>query len=948
MKKGTGIPSYTQKTKETVQPRKYNFRNRDLRLPEEKEKALTQLEKARRLQQNQSSYSETNILGGDPYMRPGQPYYVNQPFVNQSYDNQPYYTNNINSSQINEGGYSEFNNMMEMDDAFNLSTLDDSSSFTNEVEYDEDEEFNVDATFGGFPGKAPKQTLMIKNAKIKGYFGDKNTFQKITKDASTVVNKSLLVSTFLFNFADDIFIKVVRPTNYLQCNQSVFNYPISETRKNFTVEKVEANIVKLNNQALDYKKHILNSLSHKDSGYESKTRTYNVPEDVVEETLRFAARGAAYLNKVYTKAALLLKKLVDKAGNTSYQSLEHHLYEGDYSDLFAFNVLRYLYKIDSEKDIRITKDKDLGKQLKTGDTKILYRKTKTKGKKQVEAVPGVEYYGKNSNNPTKEYKIDDKTALNAFKDTEGIKDLEEDDMKTLESGARSNNSRAKKPKQIKKKSKQSYDKYEVFLKPTRGTKILLFTEPNVFLYQMNYAVAKGLSILMKVGVVPEKIITNLKICSVYTGAIYKLSATKNSLKVSPDTSCKSYSIMKQPSWTQCSVILDIFPFINQSDEISKAINMYISKYPEAVFKTEKYEFSGERHLSGMLKNCKKLLEAAWLDEVLKTYSDQLDAITKLGCNTPSTFAKVSSIKKMKLYNKDATVKEYENAVKNSTLKDTEITPMNPKPKLQTFEYGQFGLTDDVSITYYKEGINHTNKTLVFNTDEYIEAATKDLYKHKKLQIPLLYRSDDINRTRKFLGKKDLYSSEGTIAHDLEYVYDRTNCPFPENTQFPTFEQRVSDLVANNTDNLASYILSTFVKQFESYYKTNRFNTNKNTYLTDLTSFDITGINNATNCLIEAIDNGEIEIDKNKNVNFAEVLGSLFRYIFGDRKLTESDKTKANQETLTEWFKDILSNPTLAASITTSEEDTVLGDLIECLVNQVNKNPKRVTIKIKDD
>lgn len=944
MRKGPGVPSYTQKTKETTQPRKYNFRTRETQLSQDKEKALTKLEKARKLHQMQRpSMSMSTINTGYDDGDTSEDQFEEEDYENfnlqfgQGNDNESYnityFNNNIPYENLNPNMLQDLNQLK----------LSDESESKMELEVSiEDQEFeSKEPTKMPTVDNIPKQSLSIKNAKIKKYYDDQNSFETIQNDALTVVHKTMLVSSFIFNFADDIFMKVIRPTNYLQCNQSVFNYPITNTRKQFSVKQVEQNIKALNTQVLNYKTHVLGSLGKIKQQGNGQEISYNVPADVVHETLRFAARGASYMNKVYSKALKLLDTLVSDAGYNTYPSLEHHLYEGDYSDLFAFNVLRYLFRIDTDKNIEIKGIKDVSKGLKKGDSTVLYKTTNKKEREGKATVPAQRYIGQNSKNPTQMFEFNDMYT--------GKDDIKEDDLNSIFAGVSSNHSYAKKPskrsvKRAIKKGKQYYDTVEVFLKPTRGTKLLLFSEPNVFMYNLNYAVAKGLSILMKIGVVPEKIITNLKICSLYTGAIYKLSATKNSLKISPDTSCKSYAIMKQPSWTQNTVILDLLPFKSQSSQIETVINLYSKQYPSALFNADKYKFSKEKYLPAVERNCMKLLITAWSGNVLNSYINQLDSIKKLACQTPLTFVKASTKIKLQNYNYIADAFEYPEKRIEGEIKTNGFQFMADPPRLPKFKFGQFGLSDDININYYKEGVNYTNKTLVKSAEEYIAAAETDLVEYPILQIPLLHRGDTLRRTKNYLGAEDLDSSNGTLE-DISYEYNDSSVPFPKEILARNFQNKVKDIATSTKGNIGTYIISTFVEYWRNYYMKNPFNTNIYSYLSGLVQDEVTRVVRANEALQKVLKN----IDgpyQDHEVDYKTALGSIFRFIFCDSKLNNYNTKPVTNEELTYFFDELAHELNIYNNIIDSQPDNVFGELIKFLVERVKNIPSRRLVKLK--
>ena len=180
-----------------------------------------EMEKSRRYKGTQlNGFNQVNNILNDPFIRAPQN------------NNQNYYQNNISPEHVNANG---FENMSEF-------AMDEGSNTMDEIYYD-NQELGRDESYDIPEGLVtPKESLTIGNAIEMHQYNDADEFESIRNDATTVVNKTMIVSTFLFNFADDIFMKVLRQVDYTQCNQSVFNYPVSDKRENFAISKVEANI----------------------------------------------------------------------------------------------------------------------------------------------------------------------------------------------------------------------------------------------------------------------------------------------------------------------------------------------------------------------------------------------------------------------------------------------------------------------------------------------------------------------------------------------------------------------------------------------------------------------------------------------------------------------------------------------------------------------------------
>lgn len=779
------------------------------------------------------------------------------------------------------------------------------------------------------PKSIPKNVLTLHNAIKMSKYGDKDSFLITQNDAINVVNKTLITSAMMFTFSDDIFMKVVRPTTDLKCNQSVFNYPISITRKNFSIIKVQDNLVKLNTNVMNYKKLVLESLGYKP---ESDNKTYNVPKDVINDTLRFAARGAAYMNIVYKKAEELLFKLVKEGGPRVYPSIEHHLYEGDYSDLFAFQVLRYLYKADTEKEITITKNRDMGKGLVKENTSKILKKTRIRAFKQ----ESQEYYGDYSSNPSELLTVQEGAEMDALA---GMEEMTENEAnRPIKMQISSDHSKADDNKPTKAELLKSLSK-DLFLKPTRGTKILLATEPNVFLYKLNYAVAKGISILINTGIIPEKIITNLRLVSLYTGAIYKLSSTKRNLSITVDRRDKSYAVMKQQTWSQTALFVDTYPLVNQNDEMKSVLQKYAAKYPTCFFNTTKYHFSGEQYIRGVFKNTSNLIELSFKGEYRKQYMDQLSYIVDLCCRSPMTFCKVDKPSVLKHYNGIAKKIEYSDVKYDVLSASKELVLFEKEPRLPTYVYGQFGLSDDVSFDYYCEGINYTNTSLIFTPEGYMLAAKKDLSSFKRMQIPLLSRADNNTRTRKFAPKaEDLPTHDDTLEELVfnQYMY----YPFDKEGKWSNYDNTINEILASNHHNIGTYMLSLIFPKLYQHYSEHPFNVDIHNYCNGLSADQIERVK----LLNRIIRNTNAKLTLTPKYKIKQIIPMILRYIFADRVMLDSD-ISLNEQKLQEYVNHFLSDPKLTDYLqiqneTVSSVNNALGYYVRYLVETYRSELQR--------
>lgn len=826
-------------------------------------------------QYNQQQYNNLNTQGyGNMMSSPGyMPPNYNQQLTKQHMHPQQMQQqisyngmhNNLSPNQLNRGN----NNA-------NIRQYSNNSEVTFEEKSVEITDFGTGGkTINTPPKNISKNALCLALASGKNKYGDANKFKIIQKDSLNVVYKTMAVSTVMFTFADDIFMKVARAVTNEKCNQSVFNYPVSPSRKVFSVKRVEDLIEAYNKQILNYKQLILNSIGK--TVTESSSRVYNAPKEVIDDTLRFAARGVHFMNIVFKKAMVMLHQLINDAGNRVYPSIEHHLYEGDYTDIFAFQVLRYLFKADKAKNIEIKGTRDVTTSLVNENPSKVLPKTRTYGR---EAASSGEYYGNFAKHPDQHYSEND-SELSSF---DGTTDFQDNQSKHFHIQVASNHSRAK-------DNKPSFgdldmeEILEVFLKPSRGTKILLATEPNFFLYNLNYAVSKGLSILINTGIIPDKMITNLKLVSLYSGAIYKINSNKKGLSIIPDRSLGSHASMKQVEWSQFSLFVDIIPLIHQNEQIKKTLYDFREKHQTLFFDAEKYKFSEEEQLTGVYRNCKSILKSAFQNEVFDEYSQQLVNIMELSCRTPQLFCKAKD--KNALYYYNAIIKYVNYNSGSDVLTGKELNGLMNVPKKPDYVYGQFGLSNDIDITYYKEKSNYTDRTLIFTADQYEIAAANDLAQFPRMQIPLLYRRDSKTRTRKYDPQKiELDESSDTLEEHVFNIGDK-NDPFTGRkvtTDYDELSQEINGIYNAGYNNMTSYLISPAFNPLIEYYRDNPFDLDYNEQLE--------GLNRTTSSRIQTL-NDLLFGTKEEKREFTTYTPEdwavmLIRYFIGDGRFLSSD------------------------------------------------------------
>ena len=180
-------------------------------------------------------------------------------------------------------------------------------------------------------------------------------------------------------------------------------------------------------------------------------------------------KAAGYMKKVLNTAYTFLNRW-SEISKRVYPSLTHSLYNGDYHELFAFTLLRYLYRVDSGGEIKIPGEKSFKTKYSTKKVTDIIPTTQ---QPETQAQKGGKYlrFGKNeTGTPVTLGTITDQDLTNE------TGEIDQSDAVKVRDELGKINDYLFKYDEIKGKE----PRYEVILKPTRGTKILLVSEPNVF------------------------------------------------------------------------------------------------------------------------------------------------------------------------------------------------------------------------------------------------------------------------------------------------------------------------------------------------------------------------------------------------------------------------------------------------------------------------------------
>lgn len=572
-------------------------------------------------------------------------------------------------------------------------------------------------TFGSLPTyEAPgpndtvtKNSYYLYNAIQSG----RGSIDLIKAETKNVIIKTKIVASTMIHHLPPELLKQMYKTKVRDCNQSIFHYPISDTKKHVTPERIKTLLENLQRNISTFQDDIQNAAEKKKNGHD-------LSEGTVQNTILFAARGALYMKEVISCAGKYLNNLSTLCKKV-YPSMEHGFYEGNYHELFAFLLLRYLYKVERGDDITISKDKSFGlkKDKKTAENFLPVIRTY-----QREATQSVSLgFGRTKNNKAYNKDTFKMGDLNSAPTMSGKSRMmavsnEDGDIGFTE-------------RQNMKWSREN--EYKTFLKPTRGTKIMLFGEPNYFAYKMTPQVSRGLSILVNIGCLDGTFIKDLRLCSQHTGGIYKLTITKWGLKWTPITGSTTYGSLSKTNWSQYSVIIDTGVLKESNKQFSGIHDQLYSKAKD-MWVTDDYKFinrkfKGDVDALGIIENNKKFKvnEKAW-KELERNFN-------KLECDRVTEFVKSL---------KDSGAKLYHNRMKFIDYQDVPGLEI-PGPsfnwssypctqRYDNVDFENIGLNRDIDYDHFVKGLSSEVEYFGISLNEAKERMAIKL--QKQLRLPL--------------------------------------------------------------------------------------------------------------------------------------------------------------------------------------------------------------------
>lgn len=514
---------------------------------------------------------------------------------------------------------------------------------------------------------------------VSGMYYDVNT---LNQEANECINNAMLISSFMTRYTPSTFMMSYKQIGRSQCNQSVFNYPINPLRYEYSIWNVSKGLTAIQykiNNAETIVEQILN-----ESLVEGKQRSNAVAN--AKAVVKF---GQAYAKKIVEKAKELLEQ-INTVSNLIYPSTTHKFYMGDYSDIFAFLLLSYLYKVDKADTKSRKGEKDhLEEVTEVSYKDILEYERGSRGIKQKEATAGgwdIGNFNKSKTNASAHSTANATATFDTFENESGFELNTED-----------NN-----PKKRYNQPSSTFEFYKekkkkVLFKPGRFQKIVLYTDPNYFAWRLNEAVISGLCLMVKSKILPEQMFTSLKLCSYYSGALFDIKVNKSKFTFKYNTKYYLYANMTQSVWSQYAMFVDAGCMRRIDDDKKTAIDKISNSYPSSFFHTKSNYIS----LSPYILSAKQLNEVT-----IQNNANNLEihnSLTELTCYTRRHFTKTITDKP--LTDKTTHAKDIvygKNSFSTDTCKLGKWATFSKAPDRRDFNIiKKFG---DIEINIFKKGI----------------------------------------------------------------------------------------------------------------------------------------------------------------------------------------------------------------------------------------------------
>lgn len=600
-----------------------------------------------------------------------------------------------------------------------------------------------------------KSTLSIALCNKKDRYNDDD----IRKSANYVVWKTMNMSHLIASCTSPMFALRTRNVPLSQCNQSIFQYPVSNSKSYFSVKRIRELLTELHANIMEWPKTLKAILGRgvKDN------KDVKIYEKTIKKMIDGCQKAAGYMKKVVSTANTFLSKW-SELSNRVYPSLTHSLYEGDYHEIFAFSLLRYLYRVDGDPNgITIQGTKTFRGKSEAKYINDLVAMTQEVAHQA--SVGGARFkFGKNEGGKL----FDIKSSKDV--DDELIKQHKLDD----------NNEGVKFKNEFGKINKQLYKEYEitgteprysVLLKPTRGTKILLMTETNVFCSKLTTGVMRGLSILANAGIIPGSFITDVKLCSQYTGAIFDISLTKGGMTIKPNDKTPLFASLNDSTWSQYAVLFD--------NEVLKATN----KKPIDKITYSKLFFD-MNHRFDYQANSINDVSPGIKEKHNYQISDIITELNKIDYRLKNSlvqsnvlaFAKARKVSGLTTYeNRVNEIKYY--GLDSDTVESTPFnwSNLNHVELTHNIDLSKIVVNPDITLHQYMKGLPLSASFISRNYDYYVKKAGELLKSNVRLQLSNEF--DPIGMKRKLTSRHGIYNGESDasdINSDVLYLLNSDN------------------------------------------------------------------------------------------------------------------------------------------------------------------------------
>lgn len=537
----------------------------------------------------------------------------------------------------------------------------------------------------------------------------------IKKEAKNCININNIVESMFRLYVPAPLVRVQRNIGRSQCNQSVFNFPINSERLLYSPASVKDHLIELQYN-INNAQTIIGDIINKTK------RDNSVFEEATENAKTVVGYGQKYASEIVIKAGKLLEQILTVSPYI-YPSINNHLYIGDYTDLFAFCLLSYLYKVDrTRKATEINNFADDYTKTDYKDILEFHRGFKSSQKETKDGYSAPGFLGRNDYENSEISKEASTNLTHVNQNTRGF--TTSNSVKPVRTTESSGSNPWYKERKV-----------GVFMKPGRFQKLILFTDTNFFGWRMQESVLKGLAMMVKAKLLPEGMFTGFKICSLTSGALYDLNWTKNGLRLKLNK-CITYGNMSQTQFSQYACILDCSCARRINEATGNHIKQIYGLYPNAFYKVT------NRYL-----DCHNTVID--LETLSSTYNLKLDIInsvynknTQLICLTRRHFTKALTDKPLEEYSKTANELRYNLEILGKKMNDFKMWANNfPTPPARG-DYRNMTKDSDIPVEKYKKGLPYGETTNI-DLDQALKIYT-NFYQQNQGKIN--YHSKDVSES----------------------------------------------------------------------------------------------------------------------------------------------------------------------------------------------------------